>query len=53
MPEQSKLMQVSEPERIFDESERTVKKVNEVIRKTRTAKSPGPYSLKFIRTGED
>lgn len=46
LPEQPKLMQVSEPEHIFDESEPTVK---EVIRKARAASAPGtnfiPYKV--------
>lgn len=37
LPEQPKLIQVSEPDHIFDESEPTAKEVKEVIRKSKSS----------------
>lgn len=45
LPEQPKLMEVNEPEHIFDESEPTAKKGKEVIRKARAASAPGPNGI--------
>lgn len=47
MPEQPKLMQVCEPEHIFDESEPTAKEVRDVIRKARAASAPGPNGIPY------
>uniref|UniRef100_A0A8W8L8P9 Reverse transcriptase domain-containing protein n=1 Tax=Magallana gigas TaxID=29159 RepID=A0A8W8L8P9_MAGGI len=47
LPEQPKLMQVCEPEHIFDESELTAKEVRYVIRKARAASAPGPNGIPY------
>nr|XP_034324819.1 uncharacterized protein LOC117689102 [Crassostrea gigas] len=47
LPEQPKLIQVCEPEHIFDESEPTTKKVRDVIRKARAASAPGPNGIPY------
>ena len=47
LPEQPKLIQVCEPEHIFDESEPTAKEVRDVIRKARAASAPGPNGIPY------
>lgn len=47
MPEQPKLMQVSELQHIFDLSEHTAKEVKGVFRKAKAASVPGPNGISY------
>lgn len=47
LSEQPKLIQVCEPEHIFDESEPTAKEVRDVIQKARAASAPGPNGIPY------